>query len=65
MNLALPGNSVVKNLSASVGDVVLIPEVGRSPGEGNDQSTPIFLLENPMDIGSWWVTVHEVKKSQT
>ena len=27
--------------------------------------TPVFLLENPMDGGAWWATVHGVAKSQT
>ena len=30
-----PGGSVIKNLSANAGDVGSIPELGRSPGEGN------------------------------
>ena len=38
MNLGFPGDSVVKNLPANVGDVVSIPELGRSSGEGNDNS---------------------------
>ena len=31
-----PGGSVVKNLSANIGDADSIPEAGRCPGEGND-----------------------------
>ena len=27
--------------------------------------TLVFLLENPMDRGAWWVIVHRVAKSQT
>ena len=27
--------------------------------------TPVLLLENPMDGGAWWATVHGVAKSQT
>ena len=34
-SLDFPGGSVVKNLSASAGDMGLIPGLGRSPGEGN------------------------------
>ena len=38
----------------------------RSLGEGNDDPlTPVFFLENPMDRGAWWFTVHRVAKSQT
>ena len=31
-----PGGSVIKNPPANSGDVGLIPEAGRCPGEGND-----------------------------
>ena len=37
-----PRGSVVKNLPVSAGDAGLIPELGRSPGEGNGP-TPVFL----------------------
>ena len=29
------------------------------------QPTPVFLLQNPMDIGAWWATVHGTKKTWT
>ena len=29
------------------------------------QPTPVFCLENPMDGGVWWVTVHGVAESDT
>ena len=38
----LPCGSAAKNLPANAGDVSLIPESGRSPGEGR-QPTPVFL----------------------
>ena len=47
---------VVKNLSANVGDVKeagSIPELGRSPGEGNGNPLPYSCLENPTDRGTW------------
>ena len=53
-----PGGSVVKNLSANAGNVGLIPGLGRSPGEGNGNSLQYSCLENPMDRGAWWATVH-------
>ena len=58
----------VKNLPANSGDTDVmgsIPELGRSPGEGNDNSDQYFCLKNPMDRGAWQATVREVKKSQT
>ena len=56
---------MVKNLPASAGDAGLIPESGRSPGVGSGNPLQYSCLENPMDGGSWWATVHEVAKSQT
>ena len=35
------------------------------PGEGNGNSLQYSCLENPMDGGAWWATVHRVAKSQT
>ena len=46
-------------------DVSSIPGAGRSPGEGNGNPLQYFCLENPMDRGAWWATVHRVAKSQT
>ena len=54
----LPGGSVVKNLPANAGDVGSIPGSGRSPGEGNGNPLLYSCLENPMDRGAWWITVH-------
>ena len=42
-----------------------IPGSGRSPGEGNGYPFQYPCLENFMDRGAWWVTVHGVTKSQT
>ena len=42
-----------------------IPGLGRSPGEGNGNPFQDYCLENPMDRGSWWATVHGVAKSRT
>ena len=47
------------------GDLGLIPGSGRSPGEGNGNPLHYSCLENPMDGGDWWATVHRVAKSQT
>ena len=53
---------VVKNLPANAGDTSLIPVLGRSPGEGNVNALQFSCLENPMDRGAWWATVHGVTK---
>jgi len=38
--------------------------LGRSPGEGNGNTCHYSCLENPVDRGGWWATVHGVSKSQ-
>ena len=45
---------VVKNLPANPGDTDLIPGLGRSPGEGNDNPLQYSCLRSPMDRGAWW-----------
>ena len=60
-----PGDSVVKNLSANAEGPGLIPGLGRSPGEGNDNPLQYSCLENPMDRGAWRATVHGVTKVWT
>ena len=58
---------VVKNPSAKAGDgriMISIPELGRSPGVGNGNSFQYSCLENPVDRGAWWATVHGAAKSQ-
>ena len=46
-------------------DVGLIPELGRSPGEGRVNPIHYSCLEKPMDRGAWRATVHKVAKSRT
>ena len=48
-----------------VGDLGSIPGWGRSPGEGHGNLLQDSCLENPMNRGAWWATVHGVTKSQT
>ena len=47
------------------GDAGSIPGLGRSPGEGNGSPFQYSCLENSMDRGAWWATVHGLAKSQT
>ena len=64
----LPGGSVIKNLPANTGDAGdtgLISRSQRSPGEGNGNPLQYSCLENPMNRGAWWATVHGVPKSWT
>jgi len=59
---------VVKNLLANAGEVRdtgLIPRLGSSLGGGHGNPLQYSCLENPMDRGAWWATVHRVTKSQT
>ena len=56
----------VKNLPANAGairDAGSIPGSGRSPGEGNGNPLQYSCLENPMDGGAWWTTVHRVARA--
>ena len=51
---------MVENLSASAGDTGLIPGLGRSSGVGNGNLLQSSCLEDSMDRGAWWATVHGV-----
>ena len=58
---------VVKNLPANAGDIRdldVLPWWGRSPGRENGNPLQYSCLENPMDRGAWWATVHRVTKSR-
>ena len=52
-----------KESACSVGDLGSIPGLGGSPGEGNGNPLQYLCLENPMDGGAWWATVHGVADS--
>ena len=51
--------------AGNAGDVGSIPGSGRSPGGENGNPRQDSWLENPMDKGAWWATVHGVAKSRT
>ena len=51
--------------ACDVGDSGSIPGLGKSPGEGNDNSLQYSCLGNCMERGVWWATVHGVAKNQT
>ena len=56
---------LVKNPPANAGDARSIPVLGRSPGEGNGNPLQYSSLENPMDRGTWWATVHRIAELDT
>ena len=58
---------MVKNPPANAGatgDMGSIPGSRRSPGGGHGNPLQYSCLENPMDRGAWWATVHRAAKSQ-
>ena len=55
---------MVKNLPDNSGDASLITGSGRPSGEGNGTPFQYSCLENLMDRGAWWATVHGVAKNQ-
>ena len=59
------GGADGKESTCNSGNLGSIPGLGRSPGEGNGNPLQYSCLENPMDGGAWWATVHRVAKSQT
>ena len=65
MREGFPGGAEVKASARSAGHLGLIPGSGRSSGEGNGNPLQYSCLENPMDGGAWWATVHRVAKSRT
>ena len=54
---------MVKNIPTNVGDMGLIPGLGRSPGERNGNPLKCSCLGNPMDRGAWQAMVHGITES--
>ena len=63
--MGFPDGSDSKESACSTGDPGLISRSGRSSGEGNGYPLQYSCLENSMDRGAWWATVHGVANSQT
>ena len=63
--LGFSGSLEVKASACNAGDLGSIPGLGSSPGEANGNPLQDSCLENPMDRGAWWATVHGVAKSLT
>ena len=51
--------------SRDIRDTGSVPGSGRSPGGEHGNPLQHSCLENPMDRGAWWATVHGVTESQT
>ena len=60
-----PGGSDSTASACNAGDLGSLPGSGRSPEEGNGSPLQYSCLENPMDRGAWWATVHGAAKSRT
>ena len=66
--LGFLGGSVGKESTCNAGDADrhgFDPQVGKTPGEGNGNALQYSCLENPMDRGFCWATVHWVAESDT
>ena len=63
MYQGFPGGLDGKESACNAEDLGSIPGLGRSLGEGNGNPLQYSCLENSMDKGAWWATVHGVTKS--
>ena len=63
--MGFPGGADGKESACNAGDSSLIPGLGSSPREGNGNPLQYFCLENFMNRGAWWATVHGITKSWT
>ena len=63
--MGFPSNSDSKESACNagdIGDVGLIPGLGRFPRVGNGNPLQYSCLENPMDRGAWWARVQGLKE---
>ena len=66
--MGFPGGSDSKESACDAGalrDLGSIPESIRSPGAGHGYPLQYSCLEDPMDRGAWWATVHGVVEADT
>ena len=66
--MGFSGGLVIKNLPNNAGEVRdtgSFPGLRRSPGGGNGSPLQSSCLENPIDRGVWWATVHRVTELGT
>ena len=62
-SLGFPGGSDVKESACNAGDPGSISGSGRSSEEKNGYPLQYSCLENSIDRGAWWATVHGCKES--
>ena len=60
--IGFPGDSDGKESACKAGDAALIPRSGRSSGGGSGNPLQCSCLENPVDRGAKWATVHGCKR---
>ena len=58
------GGSDGKESACNAGDLGSVPVWGRSPGEETENPLWCSCLENSMDRGTWYATIHDVAKSR-
>jgi len=63
--LGFSGDSDSKESAGNAGDTGSISGWGRSPREGNGLPPKYSCLENLVDGGAWWATIHRVPKNWT
>ena len=51
---------MAKNLPANAGNEGSVPASERSPGERSGNALQYSCLENLMNRGAWWATVHGI-----
>ena len=65
LDMGFPCGAAGKESACNVGDLGLIPWLGRSPGGGHDTHSSILAWRIPIDRGAWRAAAHGVAKSQT
>ena len=62
--IGFPGGSDGKESACNAEDPGSVPGSERHPGEGNGYPLHYSCLENSMDRGAWWATIHGVTESK-
>ena len=55
----------MQETACNAADMGSVPGLARSSGEGNGKTLQYSCLENTMNRGAWWATVHGVTRNQT